>query len=203
MISWYIHKCNFNYDHKGCGFPAQVFTKLTNVQQHSLQISYTKLHLTQTIDVETTDNSFMPPRKIWCSTRQFSWNSLSVNILLYWSVSKSDENLKNRGKISFMTLSKVWLPLYWFSRHNYSVALSRLLHKFSPKSVAKYEEYGQKFIHATVLIFKKLALAWRCFVHSSYTKFHAKPTDSLVADTVSQKIHTQTWTPQNVFHLTS
>jgi hypothetical protein len=150
MISWYIHKCNYNYDHKRYGLPAQILIKLTNVQQHSLQISYTKFHPTQTINVETTDNSFMPLRKIWCSIRHFSWNSQSVN-KLYWTISKSDANVKSGGNISCMTLSKVWLPLYWLSRPNYSVALSGdLLHKFSPKSVAKYGQYGQKFIYTTV-----------------------------------------------------
>jgi len=46
---------------KKYGFSAQIFIKPTNVQQHSLQISYTKFHPNHTINAKTTHKkSFMP-----------------------------------------------------------------------------------------------------------------------------------------------
>ena len=44
-LSWKICKCNFIYAHKkSVAFLAPLFLKLTNVEQHYIQIPYTKYH---------------------------------------------------------------------------------------------------------------------------------------------------------------
>jgi hypothetical protein len=45
MISQYNLKCNIGYAHKKSkAFPAPIFTKLPNAQQHYARISYTEVH---------------------------------------------------------------------------------------------------------------------------------------------------------------
>ena len=56
------------------------FYKVRNAQQHYFQVSYTKFHLNQTINVNTIDvNSFVFLRKVWLLLSQFAQNSLTLN----------------------------------------------------------------------------------------------------------------------------
>jgi hypothetical protein len=58
---------------KSIAFAALIFTKLTNVLQHYVQITYTIFHPHRTIHVEITwRNSFTPFRKVWPSMSWFS-----------------------------------------------------------------------------------------------------------------------------------
>lgn len=70
------------------GFAAQIFMKLTNVQQHSLQISYTKFHPNHTINVETTHKkSFM------------SYTKYCVNFVSFHGIQYQSELYQNQMKM--------------------------------------------------------------------------------------------------------
>jgi hypothetical protein len=55
-VRWFpghTHTCNYTYTHTKCtAFPAPLFTKLTNDQQHYTQIKYTKFHTNHTMNAE-------------------------------------------------------------------------------------------------------------------------------------------------------
>jgi hypothetical protein len=57
---------------KSAAFPALIFTKHMNAQQHYMQISDANFHSNNTTNMETTDkNPFISLRKVWFSTFQF------------------------------------------------------------------------------------------------------------------------------------
>lgn len=75
------------------GFSAQIFMTLTNAEQHTLQISYTKFHPNHTINVETTHRkSFMPYIK-------YCVNFVSFHGTQYQSINCSTELYPNQMKM--------------------------------------------------------------------------------------------------------
>jgi hypothetical protein len=46
-------------------FSPLIFTKLTNAEQHYVQIPYTELHQNWTINVESADIYSLTPHKVW------------------------------------------------------------------------------------------------------------------------------------------
>jgi hypothetical protein len=77
---------------KKCSFSAQIFMKLTNIQQHSLQISCIKFHPHQTFNVQTTyRNSFMPYIK-------YCVNFISFHGTQYQSINCCTELYPNQMK---------------------------------------------------------------------------------------------------------
>jgi hypothetical protein len=67
------HVIAFMSIHKSIAFAAPIFTKLTNAQQHYVQITDTIFYPNRTIHVEITwRNSFTSFRKVWPSMSWFS-----------------------------------------------------------------------------------------------------------------------------------
>jgi hypothetical protein len=61
-------------------FPAPVFMKFTNAEQHYVQIPYTEFHPDQITNAQSmAANSFTLLSKVWLSLSQFSQNSQLLN----------------------------------------------------------------------------------------------------------------------------
>ena len=59
-----MSKFNCIYAHKkSMAFPAEIFMKLTNAQQHYVQLSYTTFHPSGTINLGSTNMGSFKPQK--------------------------------------------------------------------------------------------------------------------------------------------
>jgi hypothetical protein len=117
-------KCNFVYTHKkSMSFPVPVFVKLSNVQQHHVQISCTKFNLNLTANVESMDRILIVAlSKVWFLLHWFSWTHNDSMVLcaridnLYQISPKSVKNYGNyRYKIYF--LPQVKFSCHWVNFH--------------------------------------------------------------------------------------
>ena len=90
-------------------------------------------------------------------------------------------NAENMEKISFMTISKAWLPLHRFSQN--SEIVTGITWRFSPPNFIQtdqeiYEVWAEIHLHPEVTmtvtnpIFMKPILNWQLSVTNAYNKFH-------------------------------
>ena len=102
------------------------------------------------------------------------------------------KNVEHKGKLSFTSVSKVWVSPHSFSRTSQLVDRITCRHPVPPltKGGQKCRYYGQKVMYslqqitaAAGLIVMKFALTLQSFVNTYYTAFHANLTNSLVFDT--------------------
>lgn len=89
------------------------------------------------------------------------------------TVSKSDANVKNSGKISFMAST---VPIF---RTQLPIGIKR---KYPIQTGTKIWTVQAEINLHHCVDFKKLALAGQLFKKSSYSRFHENPTNNLVAD---------------------
>jgi hypothetical protein len=140
--------------------------KVTNTQQHYMQISHAKFHSYQIIHVETIGRNLFMPLKF-----KFSWNNHPINFfrqLLYWMLSTWDGKRRKSLILNFIQVSQSE------SKDRNSVTLLNKI-QLSP-------------------IFIKITPTWKFFVKNSYTQFHENPAAGLATNTRPQKnsVSTQT-----------
>lgn len=92
----------------------------TNIQQHCVQISCSKIHQNWTINLKNMDrHSLTALGKVQFLLRSLAGtHRLSMNCSRqhpYWTCSRLDENAENTGIISFAFICAAWLSLHWFS----------------------------------------------------------------------------------------
>jgi hypothetical protein len=71
-LSWEMCDCNFIYAHKkGVAFLPLVFVKLTNVEQHYVQIPYGKFHTDWANNLESVVRTVFMPINCGCNCAYF------------------------------------------------------------------------------------------------------------------------------------
>ena len=99
--------CNFIYPcRKSTAFPTPIFTKLANVYQYFMQISFTYFRLNLKKSMKNTDTNSFIPLLIFFSLPQFLRNSQLLNKILGKSALPNYANRMNVQK----TPEKILIP---------------------------------------------------------------------------------------------